>query len=90
MPTEIINPLDKYGGSFARWFEDWSRTHIVVRDGRHICEECGGTGSTGTPDRYTDPCTGGGEEQWRGYLPTTWCHVCEGTGVWPPLREGAQ
>lgn len=82
------NPLDKYGGSFARWFEGWASTHIVVRDGRHPCEECGGTGSIGSEQRYTDPCTGGGEEQWRGYRPTNLCHVCDGTGVWPQVREG--
>lgn len=65
------------------------RALIVPPPGRAICEECGGTGSIGSEDRYTDPCTGGGETQWRGYLPTNFCFVCDGTGVWPPLKGGA-
>jgi hypothetical protein len=76
--------------------EDWGKfskhllSLIVPPKGRAICEECGGTGTTGTEDRYTDPCSGGGETQWRGYLPTTFCYVCDGTGVWPPLERGAR
>jgi hypothetical protein len=76
----------------ADWgkFADHLRSLIVPPPGRAICEECGGAGTTGSEDRYTDPCTGGGETQWRGYLPTTFCHVCNGTGVWPPAKGGAR
>jgi hypothetical protein len=66
------------------------RSLIVPPKGRAICEECGGSGSIGSIERYTDPSIGGGEEQWRGYLPTNWCGACEGTGVWPPMTGGAE
>lgn len=66
------------------------RALIVPPAGRDFCEECGGSGSIGSEDRFTDPCTGGGETQWRGYIPTNYCHACEGTGVWPPVKEGAR
>ena len=91
MPSTFHNPLDQYGGSFARWFEDWSQTHIVAPKGHAICEQCNGIGTTGgTADRYTDPVVGGGEEQWRGYLPTNFCAVCDGTGIWPPMKGDAR
>jgi hypothetical protein len=91
MPSTFHNPLDQYGGSFARWFEDWAQTHILVPKGHAICEQCNGIGTTGgTADRYTDPVVGGGEEQWRGYLPTNFCAVCDGTGIWPPMKEAAR
>jgi hypothetical protein len=79
------SPLDKFGGSFTRWFEDWASRNIVAPKGHNLCEECGGTGSIGTEQRYTDPTYDGSETQWRGYLPTNFCHVCDGTGLWPPL-----
>ena len=63
---------------------------IVAPKGRDLCEECGGSGSTGTPDRYTDQVANGGDVQWRGYLPTTWCAACEGTGVWPTMKVGGK
>lgn len=56
--------------------------------GHETCEECGGSGRIGHEHGYTDPCFGGGETQWQGYLPTNLCHVCEGTGCWPPIRGG--
>jgi len=91
MPSTFHNPLDQYGGSFARWFEDWAQTHIVAPKGHAICEQCNGIGTTGgTADRYTDPVANGGEEQWRGYRPTNFCAVCDGTGVWPPMQGAAR
>jgi hypothetical protein len=76
----------------ADWgkFADHLRSLIVPAPGRAICEECGCTGSIGTEQRYTDPTYDGSETQWRGYLPTNFCHVCDGTGVWPPLKGGLQ
>lgn len=61
---------------------------IRLPAGRGFCEECGGSGSVGTEQRYTDPTYDGSETQWRGYLPTNYCHICNGTGVWPPLEGG--
>lgn len=80
--TETNEEQVKRWGDTARFL----RSLIVPPAGRDLCEECGGSGSIGTEQRYTDPCTGGGETQWRGYLPTNFCHVCDGTGVWPPRR----
>jgi DnaJ-class molecular chaperone len=76
--------------------DDWTafsnhlRSFIVPPKGRTICEECGGSGSIGAEQRYTDPTYDGSETQWRGYLPTNFCNVCNGTGVWPPLEGGAK
>lgn len=61
---------------------------IVPPKGRALCEQCGGSGSVGTEQRPTDFCRGAGEVQWRGYIPTNFCHDCNGTGWWPPLEEG--
>jgi hypothetical protein len=76
----------------ADWarFADQLRACIVPPRGRDVCEECGGSGTIGSEQRYTDPCAGGGEMQWRGYLPTNFCMICNGTGVWPPLERTAQ